>query len=115
MLHSSPLGFFFPPYVWIFIKNYLFQEYWNKKYNNVIKDLPQWGGFYLTNTNKDRNRPFYVLTSAAKKIRLKKEFQRCVFPKKKSLKLPTRTMIVYSIYKKYSWKLAVACQETSNI
>ena len=33
---------YFPPYVWISIKNFLFQGYWNKKYKQVVRCLPRY-------------------------------------------------------------------------
>ena len=33
---------YFPPYVWISIKNFLFQGYWIKKYNQVVRRLPRY-------------------------------------------------------------------------
>ena len=33
---------YFPPYVWISIKNFLFQGYWIKKYKQVIRRLPRY-------------------------------------------------------------------------
>ena len=33
---------YFPPYVWISIKNFLFQGYWIRKYKQVVRRLPRY-------------------------------------------------------------------------
>ena len=33
---------YFPPYVWISIKNFMFQEYWIKTYKQVVRRLPRY-------------------------------------------------------------------------
>ena len=36
---------YFPPYVWISIKNFLFQEYWTIKYDKVVRRLPRYQNY----------------------------------------------------------------------
>ena len=95
-----------PPYNWIFIKNFMLQGYWIKKYDMVMREIPRWGDFYLTETCEERKNPFYVITTETHPIQFKKEFQRVYYPGKKYVKYDsienfsrtTNTAVIYSIY-----------------
>ena len=71
-----------PPYVWIHIKNFMLQDYWNRKKRSILDDLPK--------SDVDTF-PHAVLTTAAKATRFKKEFERNPFNE--------RITTVYSIYR----------------
>ena len=54
----------FPPYVWIFIKNYMLQEYWMRQYNSVLKELPKYTTFLYPEESVKAGEPFCVYTTA---------------------------------------------------
>jgi hypothetical protein len=100
-----------PPYNWIFIKNFMLQGYWMKKYDMVVKEIPRWEEFYLTQTCEESKNPFYVISTATYPIQFKKEFQRSHRPSQSNIKYDsfkiedfsrtTNTIVVYSIYNRH--------------
>lgn len=65
---------FFPPYVWIHIKNFQLQEYWIKKYNKVIEEMPKYKTFVYPRGATYEGQPFIVYTSATKTPQFEKTF-----------------------------------------
>jgi len=86
----------FPPYVWIHIKDYMLQEHWVKKYNEVMKEMPIYKTFVYPRGTTYDGRPFTVYTSATKTPQFAKTFHTNM---NVTMKNP---IITYSIYENIS-------------
>jgi len=64
----------FPPYVWIHIKDFLLQEYWIKKYNEVMKEMPKYKTYIYPQNSTKSGKPLIIYTSATIKPQFIKTF-----------------------------------------
>ena len=67
----------FPPYVWIHIKDYMLQEYWMKRYNLVLNELPRYKTLVYPEdaSSSFAGKEFIVYTTATVSPQFTKTFQ----------------------------------------